>query len=520
MKKVIAIDYGTQSVRVSIADENGKFLAFEQEKYDEPYFSLKAGYAEQNPDYYYNMMCRAAKRLCEKNQELVKDCLSVSSTCFRDSAAYLDKNYEIVRPSIIWLDQRQAHLDHKLPLIYSLAFWIVGMQDTIVLNRKRTPAIWMQENEPDLYKKIRYYAPLNSYFNYRLLGVLKDSPSNMIGHFPINFKTGKHYSKNAIKGCIFDIDPNLIPEIVPVGDIVGYVSEKGSEETGFPVGLKYIATGNDKSCEALGSGAIESDCAHISFGTACSIAMTSKKYFEPIRFLPSYIAAYKGFYSGELQVYRGGWMLNWFAKEFGSEEVNIAALEKIAPEEVLNNRILSIPAGSDGLVLQPFWGAQLEKPLAKGSIIGFYDVHTKYHLYRSIIEGIGYCLKEGLESIQKRNHKKASFLTIGGGGSKSRAICQITADIFGIPVYKPSTYEVSSLGCAISQFYSLGVYKNLEEAKNKTIKYQEIFYPNKENHEKYERLYKNVYKNIYPKLSKVYGELTSYLQDNNEKQDK
>lgn len=517
---VIAIDYGTQSVRVAIINEKGKILALEQEKYDIPYFSIKPGYAEQYPDYYYDLMCKASKRLVKNNQELMKTVRSFSSTCFRDTAAYLDKDYKVIRPSIIWLDQRKARLDHKLPLLYSLAFSIVGMSDTIALNRKRTPAIWLMENERDNYNKIRWYAPLNSYFNYRMLGVLGDSPSNMIGHFPLNFKTGKIYGKKALKGCIFDVDPSWMPKVVKVGDILGEVTLKGSEETGLPLGLKYITTGNDKSCEALGSGGVENGSVHISMGTACSIAMTSKKYFEPYRFLPSYITAYKGYYSGEMQVYRGCWMLSRFKKEFAKEDIQEAELEKIVPEHLLNKKILDIEPGSNGLVLQPFWGPQLERPLAKGSIIGFYDVHTKYHIYRSIIEGLGYCLKEGLETISKNSHQKPKFITIGGGGSKSNAICQILADIFNLDVYKPSNYEVSIIGCGISQLISLGIYKDVVDAKKECVEYQSIYHPNKENVKRYEYLYKNVYKKIYPKLNGVYKELSYYLESNNNKDTK
>ena len=181
---VIAIDYGTQSVRVSIIDDKGKFLAFEQERYKSPYFSPKPGYCEQDPNYYYDHMCRAAKRLTEKNPELLKKVVSISSTCFRDTAVYLDEKLNIVRPSIIWLDQRQADLKKKLPWWQNIAFWFVNMTKTVNLNRKRTPAIWLQENEPENRKKIKHYVPLNAYLNYRMLGVLTDCASNMIGHYP------------------------------------------------------------------------------------------------------------------------------------------------------------------------------------------------------------------------------------------------------------------------------------------------------------------------------------------------
>jgi sugar (pentulose or hexulose) kinase len=516
-KTVLTIDFGTQSVRVAIVNNAGKFLAFEKQPYEKPYFSPKPGYCEQYPQKYYEYMCMASKRLSEKNADLLKKVQSFSITSFRDSATFLDENFAVVRPSIIWLDQRQAKLKEKLPKFDSFLFWVIGMRNTIILNRKRCPAHWIKENEPENWQKIRHYVPMSSYFNYRLTGVLGDSASNMVGHFPINFAKGKWYkSEKALKAVIYGIPTSYLPEIFPTGTVSGKITNMAHMETGLPLDLKMICTGNDKSCEALGSGAINENIAHISYGTASSVAVTSKKYIESEKFLPSYVCAYPGWYSSEVQVYRGYWMLSWFLKEFGTEESAEATIEKISPEEVINKKLSEIPPGSNGLIVQPYWGPGLRRPLGKGSVIGFYDVHTKYHIYRAIIEGIAYELKEGLNLIKKKTHKKIQYITISGGGSRCDAICQITADIFNIKVVKPYTYETSSLGCAIAQFYALKEFKNLDEAKRQMVKYTKVFTPNAEAAKKYEYLFKNVYTHIYPELETSYKNLTKYLQENNE----
>lgn len=516
---VITIDFGTQSVRVAVIDSSGNFLAFEKESYDKPYFSVKPGYCEQYPEYYYNKMCEASKRLVEKNKNLVNQCEYFSITSFRDSVAYLDENYNVVRPSIIWLDQRQAKLEEKIPWIYDVLFDVVGMHDAVAFNRKRTPALWLKENEKENWDKIKYYAPLTSYYNYRLIGILGDGASNMVGHLPINYKKKDRYKSDlALKGCIFGIPLKKLPKIYETGSIMGKLTLKAHMETGLPEGLKYIVTGNDKSCEALGCGAINSDIGHISYGTASCIAVTSKKYFEPETFLPSYPCCYKGSYTGEVQIYRGYWMLTWFTQEFGHEESIEAKIEKTAPEEILNKKLAEIPPGCDGLILQPFWGPSLSKPLAKGAIIGFFDVHTKYHIYKAIIEGIAYELKNGLSSIEKHLKHKIKSLTVAGGGSRSDSICQITADIFNLPVIKTSTYESSSLGCAMAQYLALGEYKTIEECKKNMVKEAKVFTPNKEIAKKYSHLFKNIYTGIYPALKKSYSKISEYLQKNNEGQ--
>lgn len=512
MKKdlVLTIDYGTQSVRVSIVDDKGQFLAFEQEKYSTPYFSIKPGYCEQYPDYYYECMKKASLRIKEKYPDLLERCKAFSSTCFRDTAAYLDKDYKILRPSIIWLDQRFAESKKKLPLLYRLAYRLIGVNKTIELNRKRTPAMWMQENEPEIYKKIKYYAPINCYFNYKMLGVLTDSASNMIGHYPIGFKKMKIHSKLNPIGIVYGIDPKLIPHISKVGECIGKVTRECSLETGLPEGLPYYTSGSDKSCEGIGSGCTNNSTAHISYGTASTISVISKKYFSPETFLPAYAACVKNYYNSEVQIYRGYWMLKWFTTEFANEESIEAQIEHLAPEEILNQKLLEISPGCDGLVLQPYWGPGLKRPLAKGAILGFYDVHTKFHIYRAIVEGIAYALKEGLEGIEKKGHLKIKSLTISGGGSRSDAICQITSDIFGLEVNKSETFENSSLGCAMAIYVSIGRYKNLEEAKQYMVRYSKTFKPNTEANKKYKILFKKVYKKIYPSLKNIYKELSDY----------
>lgn len=510
---VLAIDYGTQSVRVALIDKEGHFIAIEQEKYVTPYFSNKPGYCEQWPDYYYECMKKASLRLTSKNKELLDRCFAISSTCFRDTAVYLDENYKVLRPSILWLDQRTAEAKKKLPFVYRAAYYLIGMTNTVNLNRKRTPAMWLQENEPEIYKKIHYYAPLNFYLNYKMIGKLTDSSSNIIGHYPVGFKTGKIHNKYHPIGIVYGIDPKLIPHISNPGEEIGYISKECSIETGIPEGLPYITTGNDKSCECLGSGCIDKNSAHISYGTASTISTFTTKYFSPETFLPSYSSCIKNYYNAEVQIYRGYWMLQWFVKEFADTENIEAKIEHLAVEDILNKKLMQINPGCDGLILQPYWGPGLKRPLAKGSILGFYDTHTKYHVYRAIIEGIAFALLEGLKSIERHGCLKIKQLTISGGGSKSDAICQITSDIFGLKVLKPETYEASILGCAMSVFIAKGIYKTPFEAKGHMVRYSKEFTPNKEANKKYEILYKKVYKNIYPHLKGIYKELSDYQHE-------
>ena len=504
---VLTIDFGTQSVRTALINKHGEIEGLVKKPYDPAYVSPQKGFAEQDPDYYYDCLMYCFKELAKAHKDKLDRVIGSTLSCFRDSSVQLDQNLKPVRPCILWLDQRLAKGSEKIPGIYNFLFKVVGMENTIKLNRSRTAAHWIKENEPDVWSKTHKYVNISTYLTYKITGSLCDSSASLTGHYPINFKTRKWQGEKAMKGIIFGIPARMLFPLKQPGEIVGVITDEIAEATGLPKGIKLIATGSDKACETIGLGALSKDVGAISYGTASTIEVSNQKYHEPEPFLPAYPAAVPNWYNMEVQVYRGYWMLSWFTKNFACELIDESKIQKMAVEEILNRDLAKIPPGSDGLVLQPYWGPGLRRPLAKGAIVGFSDIHTREHFYRAIIEGIGYALREGLESIEKSQRHKIKELMISGGGSQSDTICQITADIFGLPVSRVQTFETTSLGAAIATFTALGEFPSVEEAmramSHKTI----TFSPNEVAHQEYEKLYKKVYVKMFPKLKDVYKDL-------------
>ena len=509
---VLTIDFGTQSVRTSLINKKGEIEALVKRKYEPAYISTDKGYAEQDADFYYNNMIDCLKELSKNNKDKLDRIIGSTIATFRDSSVQLDKEGKPVRKTILWLDQRMAKASEKIPLTYSMLFKLVGMGDTIKLNRSRTMAHWIKENEPDTWAKVDKYVNISTYLTYKLTGQLVDSAANLTGHYPINFKARKWYGEKALKGVIFGIPKRMLFELKQPGEVIGEISKEICKITGLPEGIKLYASGSDKACETIGLGALSKDIGAISYGTASTIEVSNKKYHEPEPFLPAYPAATPNWYNMEVQIYRGYWMLSWFSKNFASELIDESKIQEMSVEEMLNKRLGEIPPGSDGLVLQPYWGPGLRRPLAKGGIIGFSDVHTREHLYRAMIEGIAYALKEGLESIEKSQHHKVKELRISGGGSQSDSICQITADIFGLPVSRVQTYETTSLGEAIATFVASGEFKDIDEATKEMVHKSTTFEPNPEAHEQYEYLFKKVYLKMFPSLNKTYKHLNKFTK--------
>lgn len=513
---ILTIDFGTQSVRVGLINKKGEIVAMERSKYEPAYHSPVPGYAEQDPDYYFESLCACSNKIVKNNPELMKDVLGISMCFFRDSVVFCDENFKPVRPAILWLDERRADGKKKLPLLSRAIFRLVGMGPTIELNRKRSMGVWMEEKEPENWKKTSKIMFISTYITTKLIGEYADCACTQAGHLPIDFKHLRWYKKDtSLKGQVFNAPVSKLCKLYKAGEVMGKITKEASMATGLPEGMVMFAGGSDKSAETLGLGVVNDRMAAVSYGTACTVEVPIKKYKSAEPFLPAYPDIVSGF-DLDVQVYRGYWMLNWFIKQFGSQgpTVEEIVINRNTIQE-FNDEMAKIAPGSDGLVLQPYWGPGLRRPLAKGAIIGFSDIHTKIHMYRAIIEGIGYCLKEGLELFEHRRlHHKVDKIRISGGGSQSDVICQITADIFNRPVSRIQSFECSSLGCAIAGFIAAGEFKTKQEAVEAMVHQSQEFIPNPENVAKYEFLYKNAYMKMYPNLKGIYKDIKKYDDEN------
>jgi sugar (pentulose or hexulose) kinase len=507
----LTIDFGTQSVRVSIFNKQGDMLAMKRKAYEPTYHSEKPGYAEHEASFYWENLRDVTQQLKRDEPELLSEVTTSAMTAFRGTAIMLDANKKPVRKVILWLDQRMAKFE-PFSLFHNIAYRIIGLYETAKLNSKRTMARWVRQNEPDTWKKVKYYLALSTYFNFLLTGELTDSAANMIGHYPLDFITSKWYKPTHIKAAIFNIPIAMLVPLKKPGELLGRITKDASTYLGLPEGLPIYAAGPDKAAETLGTGCLTNDVANLSYGTSVSMTIPSKKYIEPEPFLPGYPSSLPNLYNIEVHINRGYWMISWFRDNFAHKETAEAMIDKMAVEEKLNEQMLKIPPGSEGLVLSPYWGPGLRRPEAKGAIIGWSDVHTKVHLYRAIVEGIAFGIQEGFLGKQKRMKHRVKEIRVSGGGSKSDAICQITADIFNLPVSRVQTNETSSLGTAIAAFLASKDFNSPEEAVASMVRVTKTFTPNQEATQRYAYLYKKVYAKIYPKLISLYRDLIKFNQ--------
>ena len=302
---VLTLDFGTQSVRTALINKSGEIVYLSKKAYKPVSFALKKGYAEQFADFYWDNLVECLKKLSKESLENLGDIVAMTVTTFRDSAVLLDENNQPLRPVILWMDQRLAEAKEKIPALHRFAFKLVGMTDTVNMNRTRTIAHWIKENEPETWAKTKKYVNISTYINYKLTGELADSPGGLTGHYPLNYKKSEWYKEGAMKGRIFGIPQRMLPRVVKPGEVIGRLSDDIAKECGLPKGIRLIATGSDKGCETIGLGCLTPDIGALSYGTACTIEVSNPKYHEPEPFLPAYAAAVPGLYNMDVQIYRG-----------------------------------------------------------------------------------------------------------------------------------------------------------------------------------------------------------------------
>ena len=513
---ILAIDNGTQSVRALLFDLKGNLETKVQIQL-QPYFSDHPGWAEQHADYFWKNLCQACQDLWEQTRVSKDAVAGVAVTTQRQSVINLDRDGTPLRPMISWLDQRRTEGVKPIGGVMGLLFKLAKADPVIRSIQAEAEASWIAMHQPEIWAKTEKFLLLSGYHAYKLTGQFRDSVGAQAGYIPFDYKKLKWCSPNAWQWQISPFKKGMFPDLVPPGGELGEITAAAAAATGIPEGLPLIAAGTDKGCEILGAGGLEKEVGCLSYGTTATINTISSVYLESSPMFPAFPASVPNAYNIEEMIYRGYWMVDWFKKQFALREQQIADKQGIEPEKLFDELVNKVPPGSMGLTLQPYWSPGRNMPEAKGAIIGFGDVHTRAHIYRAILEGLAYGLREGKERIEKKTKVRLTKLVVAGGGSQSDAAMQLTADIFGLPAARPHVYEASGLGAAIDVAVGLGLHPTFEVAIEKMTRTDRIFQPDPENRKIYNDLYNKVYLKMYKQLQPLYQkiqDITGYPSKN------
>ena len=503
---VLVLDCGTQSVRSIIFDRKGNMLGLEQVKYPK-YETNGKGFYEMNTEVFWDCFVQSVKQFWENKPEVMKNVKAITVASQRSVSVFVDKDGKPLKNAISWMDQRKTKENVNISNMQKRLYKLAKVWDMLDSYNRSCPYHWVKENEPEIFEKVHKLLFLSTYLNYKLTGLYRDSVTSAPGYIPFSNKRLDWANKNDIEGKIFSVKQEHLFELVQPGEKIGDLTKESAAILNLPTGIPVVASGADKACETIGIGCFDESTVSVSLASMVTVQTTTDTFLPLYKYGTVYPSAIEGKYNPELGITRGFWLISWFIDEFAELEKKESKDENVSIESVLNKKLNLVPPGSDGLLMQTFWMSDPRHPAATGTLIGLNDVHTRIHMYRALVEGLGYSIKEGIKAIEKKTKIKIKKVGLSGGGSKSVILSQLMADILNKEVYVVQTHETTGLGASMIGYIHLGEYEDVEEAAKNMIQVTKTYTPNKEIAEKYETLYKEIYKLTYQRLQPVYDKM-------------
>ncbi|GAA0182601.1 FGGY-family carbohydrate kinase [Clostridium sediminicola] len=458
-KYIIGVDGGSQSSKVVIFDLEGNIICEGKQKL-KPMHLAEPTVVEHPDDDLWDSIVVASKEAMERFPGNVEDIVGLGLCTIRFCRCLLKVDGTLAQPAMSWMDARVSR-PHE-------------------------------EDNPE----VAYVTTTSGYITHRFTGEFNDTAANYQGVWPMDTDTWQ-WLEDDEEFNKFNIRRDMLFNLQMPGSILGHVTESVFKATGIPAGIPVVATANDKAVEALGAGVLSEKTALVSLGTY--IASMIHGHDNPkgtSNFWTNFASTPNNYLYESFGIRRGMWTVSWFKDLLGDDIVKKAEEQGIPPEELLNREASDVLAGSDGLMTILDWLASPSEPYKKGLMIGFDGRHKRAHMYRSILEGIALTMKNHVDAMCGELGIELENIAVSGGGSNSDLFMQIFADVFGLEARRNVVNGSASLGSAICVAVAIGVYKDYEEAIEKMVKVRDVFYPNKDNTELYNRMNEEVYKNI------------------------
>ncbi len=476
---LLGIDIGTSSCKVAVFDENGTIIQAKSGTYDVLY--PQKGWAEQDPNAWWDAIVNCIKSL-DVDKSKIKG-IGIDGQSW--SAIAIDKERNVLCNTPIWLDTRADEICKRIKEKYGQnAFFDVSgnpFEPTYTLPK----ILWYKENLPEVYENMYKVLQSNSFIAMKLTGAITQEYSQGYGLQCYNTST-RSWDLSVLKEL--GIKDDILPDFYECHDVVGTVTQEAAALTGLLEGTKVVAGGLDAACGTLGAGVIFDGQTQEQGGQAGGMSIcTDECISHEALILSNHVVKGKWLLQGG--TVGGGGVINWFEKQFCEHERNVSPNGNSFAE--LDKGAEAVAPGSDGLIFLPYMSGE-RSPIwdanAKGVYFGVDFSKTKSHFARASMEGVGYSLEHNLQTA-KQAGVTVDTLYAMGGAANSRLWTQMKADITGLPINVPYSDSATTLGAAILAGVGVGVYKNFEEAVQKTVKITRTHTPNKDNYDTYQKAY-------------------------------
>ena len=492
---LIGIDFGTGGCKVTVIDTAGELVAAASGEY--PTSHPKPGWGEQNPADWYATMCRVLK---EMNIPSLGAPLAVSFDSYTHGAILLDEAMRVIRPTIIWTDQRSVaesrYLNDKhFDLIFNTAYQAPTPTWTL------PQLLWLKNNEPENFARIRHISFVKDYVRYLLTGKLQCDYIEAQGSLLWDMKN-KCWSPELCE--LAGLVPDTLPEICQPTSPAGVLSAQGAKDTGLPEGLKVINGTSDSAIEDYAAGAIKPGQCILKLATAGNVnVMTAKAYPHPETLTYSHVIP--GMWYTVTATNAAAVCQRWFRGLMcGAEKIEFDK-RGINVYDYLDELACKSPVGSNGVFFHPYLMGERSPywdPNLRGSFSGMSMGTSKGDLSRALLEGVAFSLRDCYRTIEEMGLNTYEFILIGGG-AKSPLWAQIVCDVFNAPVSVPASCD-ASFGAALLAGVGIEIWQDEISAINDCLRLDRRLTPEPENAELYHELFAK-YRKIHDVLAEVYA---------------
>jgi len=488
LEYMLGVDVGTTGCKATVLREDGTVVgnSFYAHRTSYP----KAAWAEQDPENWYEGFKRTISAVLTKLNLREGDIVSIGLDGMMNSPVFLDGRGRILRPAIIWMDQRSAPEAEWLKQNLQAS---VGFDGPLTPTALLPKIVWVKEHQPRMWKKTYKVLLPKDYIRFRLTGEFATDWSDASATQLFDLHS---FSWSDAVCEAAGIDKSKLPVAVASAEVIGRVTRKAAEETGLPQGIPVVAGCSDAAADNLTAGVTKAGQCLIRLGTSGALFLVINKM--PLEQAPGYYIL--------VHCVPERWMLHlhtpaglskeWFKQTFLGEghEVTDEFFEALAEKA---------PVGSQGLVFHPYLmsehTARTNSKLS-GAFIGITRYHTKEFFARAVLEGIAFSLKECLDVLRRVEPSIKSVRGVGGG-MKSPLWRSIMADMLGVKVEIPTSQD-ASFGAGLLGGIGVGLFEGPKDAVNKCVKIGSVVEPNRENHEEYEGIF-TIYKEALDRLENL-----------------
>lgn len=461
MRYFMGIDVGTSGTKVVIGNEAGAVVASATTEY--PLYQPQGGWAEQDPKDWREAVRAGVSQVLSKTGLQSGEIRGVGLTGQMHGLVMLDKNGEVLRPAILWCDQRTAEECEKINETVGAARYLEIAANPPLTGFTLPKILWVRKHEPEVYARCAHMMLPKDYIRFCLTGVFASDVSDASGTGLLDVRK-RCWSKELLDRL--DIPMQWLGRLYESHEITGALTEQAARMVGLKPGTPVIAGAGDNAAAAIGLGVIHAGDAFTSIGSSGVVFVnTADCVIHPEGKVHSFCSAVPGkwYVMGVTQA--AGLSLKWFKETFGERQIKQAGEEQKDVYDLMTEMAARIAPGSDGLVYLPYLMGERTPhldPFARGVFFGIQYSHTKAHFMRAVLEGVCFSLRDCVSAMAEMG-VSADTMQVCGGGSKGMIWRQILTDVYGMTLEAAERDEGPALGAAILAGVGVGVYRTIEQ---------------------------------------------------------